>query len=350
LEIAIALSKNARIMIMDEPTAALSRKETAMLFAMMGELKRKGIGIIYVSHKLEEIKEIGDRVTILRDGQNVGTMKVRDAQLRDIIGLMIGKELAINQQQTDRVKDKAVLLLKDVSTEHFHTPLTLWVKESEILGITGLIGAGKTELARVLFGAAQIDEGKMYLRDREVKLRSPREAVKAGIGYLPEDRDATGLCLNMGVRENITLAWFAKLPGLFLDRAAENRIVRTVTESIQLKAASLSEPVKYLSGGNKQKVVFGKWLEADCQVLILDEPTIGIDIGARREIYGLVQRFINKSGRAVIFISSDIDEVLEITDRILVMCNYQVVAEFKAREANKQDIMQIAMGRIGEAR
>lgn len=350
LEIAIALSKNARIIIMDEPTAALSRKETAMLFAMMGELKRKGIGIIYVSHKLEEIKEIGDRVTILRDGQNVGTMKVRDAQLRDIIGLMIGRELAINQQQTDRVKDKAVLLLKDVSTEHFHTPLTLCVKENEILGITGLIGAGKTELARVLFGAAQIDEGKMYLRDREVKLRSPREAVKAGIGYLPEDRDEKGLCLNMGVRENITLAWFAKLPGLFLDRAAENRIVRTVTESIQLKAASLSEPVKYLSGGNKQKVVFGKWLEADCQVLILDEPTIGIDIGARREIYGLVQRFINKSGRAVIFISSDIDEVLEITDRILVMCNYQVVAEFKAREANKQDIMQIAMGRIGEAR
>jgi ribose transport system ATP-binding protein len=346
LEIAIALSKNARVMIMDEPTAALSRKETATLFGMIGQLKTRGIGIIYVSHKLEEIREIGDRVTILRDGQNVGTIMVRDAQLKDIVRLMIGGELARNQQRADRVKEKPVLALKNIRNEHFRAPLALGVKENEILGITGLIGSGKTELARVMFGADRIDEGEIYLDGFAMKLRSPRDAVKLGIGYLPEDRDSKGLCLNMGVKENLSLAWFVKFGSVFLDRVAENRMVRRVIESVKLKAGSPDEQVKYLSGGNKQKVVLGKWLEADCKVLILDEPTIGIDIGARQDIYGLVQRFISRVGRAVVFISSDIDEILEIADRILVMANYRVVAELKAAGANKQAIMEVAMGRM----
>ena len=348
LEIAIALSKNARVMIMDEPTAALSRKETATLFGMIERLKRKGIGIIYVSHKLEEIREIGDRVTILRDGQNVGTLKVRDAQLKDIVKLMIGRELASNQQSTDRVKERLVLVLKNIRSEHFRAPLALRVHENEILGITGLIGAGKTELARVMFGADRIDEGEIYLDGRAVRLRDPRDAVRLGIGYLPEDRDSKGLCLNLGVKENLSLAWFAKLGSVLLDRAAENRMVGRVIESIKLKAGSADEQVKYLSGGNKQKVVLGKWLEADCKVLILDEPTIGIDIGARRDIYGLVERFISKAGRGVVFISSDIDEILEIADRIVVMSNYRAVAELKAGEANKQAIMELAMGRMSD--
>jgi ribose transport system ATP-binding protein len=348
LEIAIALSKNARVMIMDEPTAALSRKETATLFEIIEQLKRKGIGIIYVSHKLEEIREIGDRVTILRDGQNVGTVKMRDAQLKDIVKMMIGRELPSSQQSTDRVKDRLVLVLKNIRSEHFRAPLALRVQENEVLGITGLIGAGKTELARVMFGAERIDEGEIYLDGWAVRLRGPRDAVKLGIGYLPEDRDSKGLCLNLGVKENLSLAWFAKLGSVFLDRAAENRMVRRVIESIRLKAGSADEQVKYLSGGNKQKVVLGKWLEADCKVLILDEPTIGIDIGARRDIYGLVERFISKAGRGVVFISSDIDEILEIADRIVVMSNYRVVAELKAGEANKQAIMELAMGRMSD--
>jgi ABC-type sugar transport system ATPase subunit len=189
----------------------------------------------------------------------------------------------------------------------------------------------------------KMEAGKTYLHGREVKISSPRWAVKAGIGYLPEDRDAQGLCLNMGVRENLTLAFLAKLKRIFLDRVSESRLVKETMQSVQIRARNSAQQVKYLSGGNKQKVVFGKWLEANCQVLILDEPTMGIDIGARKEIYDLVHRFIAKPQKAVIFISSDINEILEIADRILVMSDYRIVAELNARETNKQQIVEYSM-------
>jgi ribose transport system ATP-binding protein len=343
LEIAIALSKSAQIMIMDEPTAALSKKETEVLFQMIGQLKNQGIGIIYVSHKLEEIKQIGDRVTILRDGNNIATLDLREAELREIIKLMIGREMAIEQREKAETKSETVLALENVRNQYFVRPLNLLVRAHEILGITGLVGAGKTELARVMFGVDSMETGQMYLLGKEVKISSPRRAVASGIGYLPEDRDSKGLCLNMGVRENLTLAFLAKLKNIFLDRISETRVVKEAIKSVQLKARNMSQQVKYLSGGNKQKVVFGKWLEADCQVLILDEPTMGIDIGARKEIYDLVHRFVAKSQQAVIFISSDINEILEIADRVVVMSDYCVVAELNARETNKQEIIEYSM-------
>ena len=349
LEIAIALSKNARIIIMDEPTAALSKKETALLFEMMLQLKSEGIGIIYVSHKLEEIKELGDRITILRDGKNVATVNVREAQLREIIGLMIGRDLASSEKSTPKTKENAVLRLDEITNKHFVTPLSLSLGENEILGITGLVGSGKTELARVIFGADKKEKGEVYLNGAKMEIKSPRQAVKGGIGYLPEDRDSEGLCLNMGVKENVTLALFAKLRTVFFDAASEKAIVSRLVKSISIRAASVLLQVKYLSGGNKQKVVFGKWLEANCRVLILDEPTIGIDIGARKEIYELVQDFVSKPGRGIIFISSDINEILEIADRVLVLANYKIVAELKARETNKQEIMEYSMS-LSQAR
>jgi len=343
LEIAIALSKRAEILIMDEPTAALSKNETEVLFEMIGQLRAQGIGIIYVSHKLEEIKQIGDRVTILRDGNNIATLNLREAELRDIVRLMIGRDMPIEQRETTDIKSDSVLTLQDVTNQYFVRPLNLMVRAHEILGITGLVGAGKTELARMMFGADKIESGKMYLQGKEVKISSPRRAVKSGIGYLPEDRDARGLCLNMGVRENLTLAFLAKLRRIFLDRVLEARLVKETIKSVQLKSRGISQQVKYLSGGNKQKVVFGKWLEADCQVLILDEPTMGIDIGARKEIYDLVHRFIEKPQKAVIFISSDINEILKIADRVLVMSEKSIVAELNARETSKQEIVEYSM-------
>jgi ribose transport system ATP-binding protein len=342
LEIAIALSKRAEIIIMDEPTTALSKKEIEVLFAMIGQLKSRGIGIIYVSHKLEEIKQIGDRVTILRDGNNIATLNLRDVELREIIRLMIGRDMAF-EQRAQTAKGEPVLALENVINQYFIRPVNLVVRAHEILGVTGLVGAGKTELARAMFGADKIEQGRMYLQGKVVKITNPRRAVTSGIGYLPEDRDGKGLCLNLGVRENLTLAFLAKLKRLFIDRVSETRQVKETIKSVQIRARSASQQVKYLSGGNKQKVVFGKWLEANCQVLILDEPTMGIDVGARKEIYDLVRRFIEKPQKAVVFISSDINEILEIADRILVMSDRSIVAELNARETNKQQIVEYSM-------
>ncbi len=349
LEIAIALSKRAEILIMDEPTAALSKQEIEVLFEMIGQLKRQGIGIIYVSHKLEEIKQIGDRVTILRDGNDIATLNLREAELKEIIRLMIGREIPMGQNERTIARSEVVLALQGVTNQHFRDPLNLKVRAHEILGITGLVGAGKSELAQLIFGADKIASGEMYLLGKPVRISSPRRAVKSGIGFLPEDRDGKGLCLNMSVRENLTLAFLAKLKRFFLDRTSETRAVKETMTSVQIRARSASQQVKYLSGGNKQKVVFGKWLEADCQLLILDEPTMGIDIGARKEIYDLVHRFIEKPQKAVIFISSDINEILEIADRILVMSERSVVAELNARQTNKQEIVEYSMRLINQA-
>jgi ribose transport system ATP-binding protein len=343
LEIAIALSKSPEIIIMDEPTAALSKKEIDVLFEMIAELKAQGISIIYVSHKLEEIKQIGDRVTILRDGTHIATLNLRDAELREIVRLMIGREMPIEQRDRTARQSDIVFALEDVTNQHFARPFNLGLRANEILGITGLVGAGKTELARVIFGVDKMVTGKMYLQGKEIKVRSPRHAVRSGIGYLPEDRDSEGLCLNMGVRENLTLALLAKLHRVFLDRVSETRLAKETIKSVKIRTSGVSQQVKYLSGGNKQKVIFAKWLEANCQVLILDEPTMGIDVGARKEIYDLVRRFIKKPQKAVILISSDIQEILEIADWILVMSDHRVVAELNAGETNKQEIVEYSM-------
>lgn len=343
LEIAIALSKNARVMIMDEPTAALSRREIEALFDIILRLKTEGIGIIYVSHKLEEIKQIGDRVTILRDGRAVVTAAVRDTGVKDIIGFMIGRELSANPVRRSLSGGREVLSAKGIRTRHLSGPLTVSVREHEILGITGLVGSGKTELARAIFGADRLTAGSLYLNGREVEVHDPRDAVKHGIGYLPEDRDSRGLCLNLGVRENVTLALLAKLKSVFFSRRSERILVRKMVTSLKIRTRDIFQPVKYLSGGNKQKVVLGKWLEAGCKLLILDEPTIGIDVGARAEFYELVRRFSEESNRAVVFISSDIGEILEVADRILVMARSRLVAELNPRETSKPQIMQYSM-------
>ena len=343
LEIAIALSKNARILIMDEPTAALSRKETETLFRILADIKAQGIGIIYISHKLEEVKQIGDRITVLRDGRTVATVPARTADLQQIIGLMIGKELTHGEHRPPVAAEEPLFRVEGLVGRRFPTALNLAVRKGEILGITGLVGAGKTELARAIFGADRMREGVVQLQGQAVKVDAPRKAIGLGIGYLPEDRDADGLCLNLGVKENVSMVTLAKLKGILFSTATERRTVASLVKAIGIKTAGLAQQVKYLSGGNKQKVVFGKWLNAGCDLLILDEPTIGIDVGARGEIYELIRQFVAEEGRGVIFISGDVAEIMEVADRILVMAGGTIVAELDPRQTTKQEILQYSL-------
>lgn len=343
LEIAIALSKNAKILIMDEPTAALSRHEVDILFRTMKDITTRGIGIIYISHKLEEIKQIGDRVTVLRDGKNVATVDPRAVDQNEIVELMIGKELAGTRRSEGAKRSGRILEARSIQSRSLPIPLSFELHKNEILGVTGLVGAGKTELARALFGDDHLTNGEIVFSDEPVRIRSPRHAVRRGIGYLPEDRDSDGLCLNMGVKENLSLALFAKERQFAFTPKFEKQLVRRLVEDVHIRAASLSQQVKYLSGGNKQKVVMGKWLRAGCTVLVLDEPTIGIDVGARAEIYALIREFVSAGDQAVLFLTSDMNEAIEVSDRLLVMARFQIVAELDPAKTSKQEIMQYSL-------
>jgi ribose transport system ATP-binding protein len=340
LEIAIALSKKAQVIVMDEPTAALSKRETEVLFGLIGQLKQRGLGIVYVSHKLEEIKMIGDRITILRDGNNVATLEAKTAELKDIIRLMIGASRTSEPRLDAPLKETVLFSVDHLQNKHFREPLDLVVHEHEILGITGLVGSGKTELTRVIFGADQKSAGEIRFAGQPLSLRHPRDAVQLGLGYVPEDRDGKGLCLNLAVRENLGLATLVKLKGWLFDQGAERKRVRHAVSSMRIRMRGVEQPVKYLSGGNKQKVVLGKWFAAQCKLLVLDEPTVGIDVGARQDIYGLIQQFRREPEHAVILVTSDIDEVLEIADRVLVLADYRVVAELDPTLTDKQQILE----------
>lgn len=340
LEIAIALSKQAQVIVMDEPTAALSKRETEVLFSLIGQLKERGLGIVYVSHKLEEIKVIGDRITILRDGSNVATLDAKSVELNDIIRLMIGSGPVAESRRYPLAGERVLLSVEGLQNKHFPTPINLSVREHEILGVTGLVGAGKTELTRALFAADPINAGEIRFAGTKLALRKPSDAVQFGLGYVPEDRDSKGLCLNLAVADNLGLATLSKLKGWFFNQAAQRNTVSHAVSSMRIRLHGLDQPVKYLSGGNKQKVVLGKWFAAACKLLVLDEPTIGIDVGARQEIYGLIQEFRQEPQHAVILFSSDIDEVLEISDRILVLCDYHIVAELDPARATKHQILE----------
>ncbi len=343
LEIAIALSKNAKVLVMDEPTAALSRHEVEILFTTIREIKKRGIGIIYISHKLEEIKQIGDRVTVLRDGKNIATVDPREVAQDEIVELMIGKELSDIRRSEGIAGVGKALEVRGLRTRNLPEPISFDLGINQVLAVTGLVGAGKTELARALFGEDPLTDGEVSFYGSPVRIRSPRHAVNLGIGYLPEDRDSDGLCLNMGVKENLSLALFAKTRQFAFTPAFEKKMVQSLVDDVHIRAASLNQQVKYLSGGNKQKVVMGKWLRADCRVLILDEPTIGIDVGARAEIYALIRRFVSEGERSVLFLSSDMNEAMEVSDRLLVMANRHVVAELDPAQTTKQEIMQYSL-------
>jgi ABC-type sugar transport system ATPase subunit len=341
VEIAKALSQQARIIVMDEPTAALTRHETESLFRIIGELRTRGIGIVYVSHRLEEVFRICDRVTVMRDGRHVATQAAKELDRKRLIELMVGRKLEAEFPVREATIGEACLEVANMSRGAAVRDVSLSLRRGEVLGITGLIGAGRTELARLIFGADRADSGVVRLNGRELKLRSPREAIAHGICLLTEDRKAQGLVLDHSLRENFGLPNLNRLSRLGLVRqSAERSRFAHFAQSLRLKFSHAEQSAKNLSGGNQQKLVLAKWLERDAQVIIFDEPTRGVDVGAKFEIYQLINE-LAKQGKGILLISSDLPEVLGMSDRILVMRQGRLAGAL-GRGATQEQVMSLA--------
>ncbi len=346
VEIAKALSQNARLIVMDEPTAALSPSEVERLLEVVRELKAQGIGVIYISHRLNEIFEIADRVTVLRDGEHVGTKPIGEFTRDSMIELMVGRSLDQEFPKAAAELGEERLVVRGLSRGRRVREVSFGVRRGEVLGLTGLVGAGRTETARLIFGADRREAGIITLDGKTLRLRSPREAVAAGICLLTEDRKTQGLVLGQSVRENFGLPNLASFAWLgFIDQKREAEALEVHVGKLQIKLSSADQSAGTLSGGNQQKVVLAKWLERNAEVIIFDEPTRGIDVGAKYEIYQLINR-LAAAGKAILMISSELPEVLGMSDRILVMHEGRVTGEITdVAGATQADIMQLAVGK-----
>ncbi len=344
VEIAKALSYRSRVLVMDEPTAALNDAEIAELFTIIRQLRGEGVGIIYISHKMDELKQIADRVTVMRDGETVDTVSAVDTPISEIIAMMVGRSLdQADLELPDLTDAETALEVSGLARGREVIDVSFSVRKGEILGFAGLMGAGRTEVARVIFGADPRDAGTVRVLGRAVDIRSPSDAVAAGIGYLSEDRKHFGLATGMDVRANIAmtdLGRFASRLGI-LDEAAMSSTARNYIDQLGIRTPSDRQEVRLLSGGNQQKVVIAKWLLRDCDILIFDEPTRGIDVGAKAEIYRLLIDLANQ-GRAIIVISSELPEVLRLSHRIAVMCEGRLTGILDRAEATQENIMELA--------
>lgn len=343
-EIAKAISTDAKVIVFDEPTAALTDAEINELFKIIEDLRRKNIGIIYISHRMDEIKRITDRVTVMRDGEYVGTIVTEESTKDDIINMMVGRVVYEEPKSHSNVPKNAPVVLKveNLNAGKMVRNVSFELHKGEILGFSGLMGAGRTETARALFGADKKDSGNIYINGKKVMINSPQDAVKAGIGYLSEDRKRYGVNVEKTVAENTTMAsleHFTK--GLFIDKRKEKEVTKKYVNALKTKTPSIDQKVRNLSGGNQQKVVIAKWLTRDCDILIFDEPTRGIDVGAKSEIYSLMNELV-KQGKSIIMISSELTEVLRMSDRIVVMCEGRKTGELSIEEATQENIMHAA--------
>jgi len=344
VEVAKALSLDARILIMDEPTAALTEHEIGELFATIRRLKDKGQSIIYISHRMEELFEIGDRVTVLRDGRSVGTYEVRNIDKSELIRLMVNRELTELFPKEKATRGQEVLRVEGLGTKGGLKDISFSLHKGEVLGIAGLLGAGRTELARAIFGLDKIATGTIYVKGESQKIDSPRRAINCGIGFLTEDRKSQGLVLPLSVKANLCLSSVDKFSRWgIMDTKQEQRATGRYVKELRIRTPSIDQRVVFLSGGNQQKVVLSKWLCSQADVFIFDEPTRGIDVGAKAEIYQLMNR-LTASGVAIIMISSELLEVLGMSDRILVMRGGRITGEFSAEDATQEKILQCALG------
>lgn len=344
VEIAKATSRSARIIAMDEPSATLTEHELENLFSLIRRLKADGVSIIYISHRLDEIFRIADRVTVLRDGKLIATKPVSETSREEIIRMMVGRELKDTIPKKEVAHGDVVLEVKGLNRSGVIHDISFAVRRGEILGIAGLVGAGRTEVARAIFGADPIDSGEILLEGKPVTIRSPKDAIRLGIGLMTEDRKALGLILGMAVRENVTLANLDPLSRLgFVSRRKEQEVTNRFVEDLMIKTPSIEQAVQNLSGGTQQKVVLAKWLFTQSKVLIFDEPTRGIDVGAKTEIYQLMNR-LAEQGVGIIMISSELPEILGMSDRILVMHDGRIVGELSREEATQEKIMFLATG------
>lgn len=349
VEIACALGAGARIVIMDEPTASLTQKETHLLFAVVRELRKNGVGVIYISHRLEEIFQLADRVTVLRDGQSVGTNRVDEMTEPALIKMMVGREISAIYPPAENAPGEVVLSLKNLScTAGGVSDVSLELRAGEILGLAGLVGAGRTELARTIFGITPADSGEILLCGEPIAIQSPRDAVAHGIAYVPEDRRRHGVILEMPIAQNMTMAVHRRIfPGTWLRFGAEKQLALDFIRELSIRAFGPEAPGNSLSGGNQQKVSLARWLAAKPKVLILDEPTQGVDVGAKSEIHKII-RSLAKEGLAVLMISSDLPEVLGMSDRIAVMRGGKLTAILPAK-SEAPAVMAAALGQKGAA-
>ena len=343
-EIAKAISREVKLIVFDEPTAALTDAEIEELFKIIRDLRERGLGIIYISHRMDEIKVITDRVTVMRDGEYVGTLITKDCSKEDIINMMVGRVIYEEPKQKSMVAQDApvVLSVRHLNAGKLVRDVSFDLRKGEILGFAGLMGAGRTETARAIFGADPVDSGEIYMNGKQVQIKCPKDAVAAGIGYLSEDRKRYGIILDKTITENSTMATMEEYQkGVFIDKKKERQVTESYVKKLKTKTPTVDAAVGNLSGGNQQKVVIAKWLVRDCEVLIFDEPTRGIDVGAKSEIYHLMNE-LAAAGKAIIMISSELPEVLRMSDRIMVMCEGRITGEIPIEEASQASIMTAA--------
>jgi ribose transport system ATP-binding protein len=349
VEIAKALSTNARLLIMDEPTSSLSEHEAHYLFNVVRDLRKRGVSVLYISHRLAEVEELADRVLVLRDGQRTGELARGEIQRQNMVRLMIGREVSRFYQRTPHVPGEVVLSVKGLRTTTFpQHALSFSLRAGEVVGLAGLVGAGRTELLGTLFGVMPAVAGSMSVGPLRRPPQTSREAIAAGIMLAPEDRRREGLILPMSVKRNLSLASLRrdqrrKLLRGFLNNAAENRVADSMIQAMRIKTPDNRQPVRYLSGGNQQKVVLGKWLCLEPKLLLLDEPTRGIDVGAKEEIYKLIDQ-LARQGVAILFASSEMEEVLGLADRALVMHEGRIAGELPRAELTEEAVMRLATG------
>lgn len=343
VEIAKALSTNCKVLIMDEPTSALTSKEIDDLFKIIKKLKAEGKGIVYISHKLEELKYIVDRVMILRDGEYITSMMYADTTLEKIIAHMVGREIKEKFPRVETSKGKKILEVKGLNAGKLVRDVTFDLYEGEIVGIAGLMGAGRTETTRAIFGADPVESGTIYLEGKEVKIKTPMDAIREGIVLAPEDRKKDGLCTKLSIMDNISLPNLDHLCNKFgmVLKAKEKTMTEKTIDNLKVRLAHAGVDAGSLSGGNQQKIVVGKWLARNSKVVIFDEPTRGIDVAAKVEIYNLMNK-LKEDGIGVLFVSSEMPEILGISDRILVMCEGRITKELLREEATQDIILKYA--------
>ena len=348
-EIAKAISHKAKVIIFDEPSAALTETEIEELFKIIRDLRKQNLGIVYISHRMDEIKVITDRVTVMRDGGYVGTLITSECSKSDIINMMVGRVIYEEPKSKSMVAPDAPVVMK---VEHLNAgkmvqDVSFELHKGEILGFSGLMGAGRTETARAIFGADSKESGNIFINGEKVEINSPEDAVKHGIGYLSEDRKRYGIVVQKTIAENSTMACLENyMKGLFINKKSEKEITQKYIDSLATKTPSVDQLVVNLSGGNQQKVVIAKWLVKNCDILIFDEPTRGIDVGAKSEIYKLMNK-LTEEGKSIIMISSEMSEILRMSDRIVIMCEGKMTGEVGIEEASQELIMNMATREIG---
>ncbi|MCB8822209.1 sugar ABC transporter ATP-binding protein [Microvirga rosea] len=349
VEIAKALSLEAEVLIMDEPTSSLTEAETTLLFDVIRDLKQSGVGIVYISHRLDEMAEIVDRVTILRDGRHVSTDAFSAVTVDDIVSRMVGRPLEDKfPERTSTPTDDVLLAVEGLTRRGAFHDISFSLRRGEILGFAGLMGAGRTEVARAIFGADPLDAGQIALHGKPLEIRSPRDAIAAGIAYLSEDRKGQGLAVKMSVAQNLTLANMAGVADRFgvIDFQRETGTTQRYVDLLNIRTPSIHQVVRLLSGGNQQKIVIGKWLFRDSRILFFDEPTRGIDVGAKFAIYKMMDE-LAAQGIGVVLISSELPEILGVTDRVAVFHEGKLTATLNTRDTNQEEIMHYASGYAG---